>query len=139
VENRIKDHVQVDINSITISKVDLTQVNMTIGVEIKNQNWLGFTVDKVVYDIYANQDNELVRLGGGDLLDLHLGAGKSFNGEVPVTISNMQTTRVIVNTGLSILSDFELPEMVVKGTAWVDIGPFTIKKHFTATPESVLG
>lgn len=117
----------VEITSITLSAVSLTEVTVDVTVRVENPNPVGATVDRIAYDIYFQENDEWVYLGKADRTeDITIGS----NDSASLNISNEIETLSIIEMLLEAVRQWGAVNLKVSGSVWIKIGPVSIGVPF---------
>jgi len=121
-----KSNVTVNIQGIAITEISVAKTTVDVSIEVKNDNAVGATLDKIEYDIYLGHKGKWIWLGSGKKDSLNIEANKVADFAVTTKIENSQLLHIMMD---SILGT-EPTEMKVDGHAWFKVGSATFKIHF---------
>jgi LEA14-like dessication related protein len=117
----------VNIVGISFKGISLTAVTVDVTVSVYNSNPVGAVLHRIAYIIYFEEDGSWVQLGSADRTE-----------EVTIKASSSTTFDIMNQIGLlpaaaalyEIYNQGGSVNMKVAGSAWVGIGPVSVKVPF---------
>lgn len=119
----------VEVSGIALRDVSLTGTTVDVGLVINNTNPIGATLDKITYDVYL-VNGEQVFLGHGEKVEkIHIRA----NGQTTVTMPTEISNTGIISALYLGISGKERPKLKVVGSVSLNLKLFSIEVPFEET------
>jgi LEA14-like dessication related protein len=96
----------VEVSDIALRDVSLTSTTIDVGITIDNPNPIGVTLNKIAYDVYLVNGNQLFLAHGEKAETLDIQANDRTTIDVPTSISNIGTIEAMCQC----ISEEKLPK-----------------------------
>lgn len=121
----------VEVSDIALRDVSLTSTTIDVGLIINNPNPIGVTLDKIAYDVYLVNGNQLFLAHGEKAEKMDIQANGRTTTNIPTSISNVG----IIEALYQCISEEELPKIKVVGSASLNLKFFSIDIPFEKTKD----
>jgi len=119
----------VEVTDIALRDVSITSTTIDVEFTINNPNPIDVRLNKITYDVYLVNGNQLFLAKGEKAEPMDIQANDRTTIDVPTSISNVGTIEALC---LCILEE-KLPKIKVTGTASMDLMLFSIDVPFEKT------
>jgi LEA14-like dessication related protein len=116
----------VTITDIHLSDISSTKTTVAATIEIKNNNSIEATLEKVAYDVSFGHKGKWILLGHGEKGSMDLKATSTTNFVITPVIENSNGWAFVTES----LLGTDPSNMKVEGDAWLKVGTDSSKIHF---------
>jgi LEA14-like dessication related protein len=118
---------RVQVTSIALREVSLTEVAVDVTVRVENPNSIGATIDRIAYDIHFRRNDDWVHLGEADRTEDVYIAGKE---EASIDITHEVGTLSAVTMLSQVIRQAGKVDVRAQGTVWIKVGPVSMEVPF---------
>ncbi|MGB7001532.1 MAG: LEA type 2 family protein [Halobacteriota archaeon] len=119
----------VDVSDIALRDVSLTGTTIDVGLVIDNTNPIGATLDKITYDVYLVNGEEILIAHGEKEEKIPVSANDQTTVIIPTEVSNIGIIKAIYQS----ISGEERPKLKVAGSVSLNLKLFSIDVPFEET------
>ena len=119
----------VDVSDIALRDVSLTGTTIDVGLVIDNTNPIGATLDKITYDVYLVNGEEIFIAHGEKEEKIPVSANDQTTVIIPTKVSNVGIIKAIYQC----ISSEERPKLKVAGSVSLNLKLFSIDVPFEET------
>ncbi len=119
----------VDVRDIALRDVSLTGTTIDVGLVIDNTNPIGATLDKITYDVYLVNGEEIFIAHGEKEENIPISANDQTTVIIPTKVSNVGIIKAIYQC----ISSEERPKLKVAGSVSLNLKLFSIDVPFEET------
>lgn len=119
----------VDVRDIALRDVSLTGTTIDVGLVIDNTNPIGATLDKITYDVYLVNGEEIFIAHGEKEENIPISANDQTTVIIPTKVSNVGIIKAIYQG----ISSEERPKLKVAGSVSLNLKLFSIDVPFEET------
>jgi len=121
----------VEVSGVAIKDVSLTGTTIDVGLVIDNTYPIGATLDKIVYDVYLVNGEQIFIAHGEKVEKIQVSASDHTTVNIPTEISNVGIIKALYQN----ISGEEPPKIKVVGSVSLNLKLFSIDLPFEKTEE----
>jgi len=121
----------VEVSDLALRDVSLTSTTIDVGITINNPNPIGVTLNKLAYDVYLVNGNQIYLAHGERAETLDIQANDRTTIDIPTEISNVGIIEALYHC----ISEEKLPKIKVVGSASLNLKFFSVDIPFEKTKD----